>query len=125
MIVFGGFYLGFGKRRNEIIKTNGNATRKVLKVYNKDFLDKNMYVAYALAIVSYTMWCVDKETIAHVGNDYLFWTIPLLMVILQLYSLEIEGNSYGDPVEVILSDKKLLITVVIYAIIMGGLLYLI
>ena len=123
MIIYGSFYLGFGKRRNEIIK-NGNKSRKVLQLYNQDFLDKNMYVALALAIVSYTLWCVDPTTVQRIGNDYLFWTIPLLMVILQLYSLNIEGNSHGDPIEVILGDKKLLITAIIYVITMGGILYL-
>ena len=123
MIIFGSFYLGFGKRRNEIIK-NGNKSRKVLQLYNKEFLDKNMYVALALAIVSYTLWCVDPTTVQRIGNDYLFWTIPLLMVILQLYSLNIEGNSHGDPIEVILGDKKLLVTAVIYVLMMGGILYL-
>ncbi len=123
MIIFGSFYLGFGKRRNEIIK-NGDKSRNVLKMYNQDFLDKNMYVALALAIVSYTLWCVDATTINRIGNDYIFWTIPLLMIILQLYSLDIEGNSHGDPIEVILNDKKLLITAVIYVIMMGGILYL-
>ena len=123
MIIFGSFYLGFGKRRNEIIK-NGNKSRKVLQLYNQDFLDKNMYVALALAIVSYTLWCVDPTTVQRIGNDYLFWTIPLLMVILQLYSLNIEGNSHGDPIEVILGDKKLLITAIIYVLVKGGILYL-
>ncbi len=124
MIVFGSFYLGFGKRRNEIIK-NGEKSRKVLKMYNKEFLDKNMYVALALAIVSYTLWCVDASTIQRIGNDYIFWTIPLLMVILQLYSLNIEGNSHGDPIDVILSDKKLIITIILYIFAMGGILYFI
>ena len=123
MIIFGSFYLGFGKRRNEIIK-NGDKSRKVLSLYNKEFLDKNMYVALALAIVSYTLWCVDPITIQRIGNDYIFWTIPLLMIILELYSLDIEGNSYGDPTEVILSDKKLVIAVVIYIIVMVGILYI-
>lgn len=123
MIMFGAFYLGFGKRRNEIIK-NGDKSRKVLSLYNQGFLDKNMYVALALAIVSYTLWCVDPTTIARIGNDNLFWTIPLVMVILQLYSLDIEGNSHGDPIEVILSDKKLIAIFVLYIIVIGGLLYL-
>lgn len=122
MIMFAAFYLGFGKRRNEIIK-NGAKSRKVLSLYNREFLDKNMYVALTLAIVSYTLWCVDPTTVARVGNDYLFWTIPLVIVILQLYSLNIEGNSHGDPIEVILSDKKLIITGILYVIVMGGLLY--
>lgn len=123
MIIFGSFYLGFGKRRNEIIK-NGDKSRKVLALYNKEFLDKNMYVALSLAVVSYTLWCVDTTTISRIGNDYIFWTIPLLMVILQLYSLDIEGNSHGDPIEVILADKKLLVTIVLYIIALGGILYI-
>lgn len=123
MIMFGAFYLGFGKRRNEI-KKNGNKGRAVLEFYNKEFLDKNMYVCLALAIVSYTLWCVDPITISRIGNDYVFWTIPILMVIFLLYSLDIEGNSHGDPIEVVLSDKKLIVTIIVYVIFMGGLLYL-
>ena len=123
MIIFGAFFLGFGKRRNEILK-NGTKSRKSLDLYNKEFLDKNMYVMLGLAVVSYTLWCVDKNTISRVGNDYLFWTIPLVIIILQLYSLNIEGNSYGDPIEVILSDKKLILTGLIYGIIMFILLYM-
>lgn len=123
MIVFGSYYLGFGKRRNEIIK-NGDKSRKVLSMYNKSFLDKNMYVAFSLAIVSYTLWCVDPTTIARIGNDYIFWTIPLLMIILQLYSLNIEENSHGDPIDVILSDKKLLVISIIYLLVMGGIIYI-
>ena len=46
------------------------------------------------------------------------------MIILLLYSLDIEGNSHGDPIEVILNDKKLIIAVIIYAMTIGGILYL-
>lgn len=123
MIIFGSFFLGFGKRRNEIQK-NGEKSRKVLAKYNEQFLDKNMYISLALAVVSYSLWCVDPTTISRIGNDYMFWTIPLVMIILQLYSLDIEGNSHGDPIEVILGDKKLLIVTLIYIIVMGGILYL-
>jgi len=123
MIIFGSFYLGFGKRRNEIIKS-GNSSRKVLKYYNKEFLDKNMYVCLSLAIISYALWCVDPGTVARIGNDYIFWTIPIVMIIFQLYSLDIEGNSYGDPIEIVLNNNKLLFSVLLYVVIMGGVLYL-
>lgn len=124
MVIFGSFYMGFGKRRNEIIK-NGSNSRKVLQFYNKDFLDKNMYVAATLAIVSYSLWCVDPLTAVRINTNYLFWTIPIVMVIFQLYSLNIEGNSHGDPIDVIISDKPLLITILLYAIIMILLIYII
>lgn len=124
MVIFGSFYIGFGKRRNEIIK-NGSNSRKVLEFYNKEFLDKNMYVAVTLAIVSYSLWCVDPLTSARINNNYLFWTIPVVMVIFQLYSLNIEGNSHGDPIDVITSDKSLLITILFYIITMVLLIYVI
>lgn len=124
MVIFGAFYLGFGKRRNEIIK-NGTKSRKVLEIYNKEFLDKNMYVSLALAIVSYSLWCVDQTTITRIGNDNLFWTIPLLMIIFQKYSLIIEGDSQGDPIEVVLSDKVLIGFIILYIIIMLCFLYII
>jgi len=123
MIIFGSFYLGFGKRRNEIVK-NGKDSRKVLQFYTKEFLDKNMYVALTLAIVSYSLWCMDPVTIARTGTNLLVWTIPVIMVIFQLYSLNIEGDSHGDPIEVILSDKILLSLITFYLIIMVLLLYI-
>ena len=124
MIIFGAFFLGFGKRRNEILK-NGTKSRKSLDYYNHSFLDKNMYVMLGLAVLSDTLWCVDKDTISRIGNDYLFWTIPLVIIILQIYSLNIEGNSHGDPIDVFFSDKKLIVMSIIYVAIMSGILYLV
>lgn len=123
MVTFGSFFLAYGKRRNEIIK-NGTKARSVLKYYNKDFLDKNMYVALTLAIASYSLWTIDKSTIQRVGNENLFWTIPLVMIIFQQYSLSIEGNSDGDPTEVLLSNKGLLFTTFIYLLSLVVILYI-
>ena len=123
MIIFGGFYLGFCKRRNEIIQI-GNRSRSVLNDYNKEFLDKNMYVADTLTIVAYTLWSVDSTAVIKTGNDYRFWTIPIVMLILQLYSFNVEKNSFGDPIDVLFSDKKLFILTIIYIIVMILILYI-
>lgn len=124
MVIFGAFFLGFGKRRNEIIK-NGKKSRSVLALYNKEFLDKNLYVSLVLSVVSYSLWCVDTSTINRIGNDYLFWTIPIIMVVFQLYSLDIEGDSHGDPIEVILSNKILIAVIVLYMLTLFIILYVI
>lgn len=124
MIMFGSFYLGFGKRRNEIIK-NGSSSRKVLNTYNKDFLDKNMYNCLSLSIVCYSMWATDASVIGRIGNNYLIWTIPIVMIIFMLYSLEIENDSLGDPVDVIMKNKAIVGMVGVYGIIMFLILYVI
>ena len=63
------FYLGLGKRRNELEKHGGESTRKVLEAYNKNFLDKNMYMCLSLAIVFYSLWCTDPNTISLYNNN--------------------------------------------------------
>ena len=106
------FYLGLGKRRNEIDKS-GSKTRKVLKYYNKEFLDKNMYMCLSMAIIFYSLWATDLKMVRN-NNNLLIWTIPLVIIICMKYSMDIEGNSDADPVEVILKDKVI--------IFLGGLL---
>lgn len=124
MIIFGASFLGFGKRRNEIIK-NGVQSRSVLEKYNKNFLDKNMYVSLGLTITAYLLWCTSTTNISNPGYPYLFWTVPILLIIVQLYSLDIERDSHGDPVDVITSDKLLLSLILLYAIIMVIIIYII
>ena len=111
------FYLALGKRRNELIA--GTNTRDVLKFYNKDFLDKNMYMFLTLMIVFYSMWCVDSSNIIKFGNNLIF-TVPILMLIAMKYSLNIEGDSDGDPVEVLLSDRILMLLALIFIIAVGA-----
>ncbi len=116
------FYLSLGKRRNEIMKS-GSKTREVLKYYNKDFLDKNMYVCFALSIVFYSLWTVDSINVIKTNNKLIF-TVPLVILILMKYSMNIEAKSLGDPVEVVLNDKLLLSIILVYGFIVMGIIYL-
>lgn len=122
-VIAGSFYMGFGKRRNEI-KKQGDTSREVLRRYNKEFLDKNMYVCLTLSIVFYALWCVDANTIARMGNNLMAWTVPIVMIILMKYSLNVEGDSFGDPVDVLFKDKVLMFMVVLYAIIVFSIMYI-
>lgn len=117
------FYLGLGKRRNEL-ETQGSKSRKVLKFYNHEFLDKNMYMCLGLTIVFYSLWCVDSTTIARYSNSNVVWTVPLVMLICMKYSLDVEGNSDGDPVSVLLKDKILMAMVFLYVMIVLLIIYL-
>ena len=116
------FYLGLGKRRNEL-KTEGSKSRKVLKYYNHDFLDKNMYMCLGLTIVFYSLWCVDPTTIERYPQNNLVWTVPLVMIICMKYSLNVEGESDGDPVSVLLKDKVLIALTLLYIIIVLLIIY--
>jgi len=109
------FYLGIGKRRNEL-KFEGINARKVLKYYNYKLLNKIMYACLLLTIVFYFLWSLDAPTMIHLGRGNIVWTTPLVLAISTKYSLNIEGISDGDPVNVIYHDKVLILMVVVYII---------
>ncbi len=115
------FYLGLGKRRGELAD---GSTRQVLQYYSNTFLSQNMYMCLGLAVVFYALWTVDNLTVARVGSESLIWTVPLLILICLKYSLAVENGSEGDPVEVLLGDRVLILLGLIFGIMVFGIIYL-
>ena len=107
-VIAGAFYFALGKRRNELKKNGSGKTRKVLKAYSEAFLDKNMYMCLGLMNMFYALWSMDADTIAHYNTEYLILTVPIVLLITMKYSMNIEGESDGDPVEVLVHDKVLI-----------------
>ena len=124
VIIAVSFYLGLGKRRNELLR-QGDDSRKVIKKYSFAFLDRNMYVFMALIIVFYSLWTLDEKTVFAYHGSRLIWTVPVVIIIFMKYSLAIEGNSDGDPVEILLHDKVLIGLCTLYLALMFVLLYVI
>ncbi|MDO5138384.1 MAG: decaprenyl-phosphate phosphoribosyltransferase [Oscillospiraceae bacterium] len=117
------FMLALGKRRNEILR-GGTETRSVLKHYSESFLDKSMYMCLGLTNTFYALWSMDSQTASHYHNDFLVFTVPIIMLITLKYMMDIESDSDGDPVEVLLHDKLLLVLCTTYLFAMFCILYL-
>ena len=116
------FYLGLGKRRNEL-KRQSDSARTVLKFYSYEFLDKMMYMFMAIALVFYSLWCADPLTVSATSHSGIVWTVPVIILILMRYSYIVEGDSDGDPAEVVLHDVPLIILGAFYAVLITLLLY--
>lgn len=113
-------YLGLGKRHGEI-KTGSSHTRSVNKYYTKEFLDKNMFVCLTLSIVFYSLWAIE----ASASYKHLFWTLPLVILIMMLYSFNVEKpGAEGDPASVLFNDKILLGLVFVYVLLIVGIIYI-
>lgn len=115
------FYFSLGKRRNELNRTDG-AARKVLKAYPIHFLDKSMNMCMTLALTFYALWSMDEKTVAAYG-PHLVLTVPIALLVIMKYSLNVEGNSDGDPVEVLIHDKVLLILCTVFLMAVFLILY--
>lgn len=119
-VITASFYMGLGKRRNELGKSGNQInTRKVLKYYNYAFLDKNMYMCLGLTNAFYALWVIGTQ------KEVMIWTVPIVMVLGMKYSLNIERDSDGDPVEVILQDKVLWLLGILYSALVIGAIYLV
>lgn len=120
-VTFIAFYLGLGKRRNELQQL-GKESRSVLQYYSKEFLDKNMYMFLGLTIMCYACWCENVNS--YRGNGKMLLTVPIVVLICMRYSMDVESNkSDGDPMNVILQDKVLFILALFYIIIIIVILY--
>ena len=118
------FYMGLGKRRGELVKQK--ETRKVLKSYSQGFLEKGMNMCLTLTIAFYALWAGESGKPSSGGDVLsggLLWTVPLVMLICLKYSLDLEGDSDGDPVEVVLRDKVLCALALLLAVVIFILIY--
>lgn len=119
-ILSASFYMALGKRNNELKKLKNSETRNVLKYYPKEFLDKNMYVFLSLTIVFYSLWATMG-----VNNQWFRYSVVFVILIFMKYSMNIEGDSLGDPIEVLLHDKVLIALAFIYCLFCFAILYLV
>lgn len=109
-------YLSFGKRRNELRNLGSADTRKVLAAYPLSFLNQAMLMCLTLSNVFYALWSIEGE-----GRIF---TVPIVLVTTLKYNLTVEGNSDGDPVEVLLHDRMLVMLCAAYAAVILLELYL-
>ena len=101
------------------LRRQSDTARPVLRYYNDAFLSRNMSSCLTLAVVFYSLWSVDEAN----AGTHLVWTVPLVLCLCLKYSLTVEGNSDGDPVEVIYGDKVLLVLIALFAAVTTALLY--
>ena len=107
VVILGSFYLGFGKRRNELLGS-GEKTRKVLKEYTPSYLSNMMNICMGMALVFFSLWCKEKDDM--MGGNKFVLLVPLMIIICFRYNYLLEcTDSSGDPMEVILKDKFILI----------------
>ena len=121
-VLTGSYYMALGKRRNELSDIGASA-RPVLGLYTRAFLDRSMYMFLTLTVVFYALWSVDDQTVARYLHGYTVCSVPVVILWVLHYSLNIEKNGQGDPVEVILHDRKLLGLGAAYIALMFCLIY--
>ena len=103
--LFLALFLAFCKRRAEmdLLGEDASLHRKNLGAYTPEFLTQATTTLAGCAIITYTMYTVDDQTVAKFGTDRLVWTVPFVVFGLFRYLLLVERQEGGgSPTRVLL-----------------------
>lgn len=115
-------FLGFSKRRTELLVLQEDARhhRQILQHYSLEFIDNMLSIVTASTLLSYSLY-----TIIESKNRYLMVTILFVLYGIFRYQYILYNKNQGDsPEEVVLSDKPLLINIVLWVVASMVILYL-
>ena len=112
-------FLGFSKRRHELILLEDNATghRKVLEHYSPYFLDQMISVVTASTLICYALYTMSKDTIEKLGTSKLIYTIPFVLYgIFRYLYLVHQKEKGGSPTEIVFTDKPMIVNIILWVI---------
>lgn len=119
-------FLGFSKRRHELVLLEGGATdhRSTLREYSPYFLDQMISVVTASTVVAYAIYTASAEVQEKLGTDKLYLTIPFVLFgIFRYLYLVHQREEGGNPTQLLLSDRPLQAGVVLWILTASLLLY--
>lgn len=119
-------FLGFGKRRHELLLLEGTASahRKSLTHYSPYLLDQLIGVSTASVVVVYMLYTFSAEVSEKLGTENLYLTIPFVIYGIFRYLYLIHRKEQGgSPTHVMFTDKPILITVLLWFIAAVAILY--
>ena len=108
-------FLGFGKRRHEIVSLAENARshRQILSQYSVPFLDQLMAIVLAGLTICYAIYSITSPTALQ--HPALVITLPNVMygIFRYLYLIHIE-NKGGSPETILLEDRPMQINLLLW-----------
>lgn len=106
---FGSLFVAAGKRYGELLRVQSGLigrTRPVLEHYSATYLRFVWTLSAAAVCLTYAQWALQRF-----GSQQLWTTlsiIPFLMALLR-YAVNVDRGEGGEPEEVILKDRQLLV----------------
>lgn len=115
-------FLGFSKRRNELVILAGDADRhrKILDEYSLEFIDNMLSIVTASTVMAYSLYTFSSN-----NNYNMMLTIPFVLYGIFRYQYIIyKKKEGGSPEETVLSDIPLIINILLWVISSTVILYL-
>lgn len=116
--LFVSLFLGFAKRRGEILlnqETAPSTERKVLFHYRIEFIDQMLTIAAAGTVISYALYTVAPRTLELFGTDKMIYTTLFVIYGIFRYLFLIHTtNSTDNPTNAVTADFPILATGIVW-----------
>ena len=119
-------FLGFSKRRHELLllREEAGAHRRVLGEYDPHFLDMMIGVVTAATVMCYALYTVSEETVRKFHTRGLLLTLPFVLYgIFRYLYLVYHKDLGGDPTQVLLHDRPLIVNLALWVLTTAVILY--
>lgn len=123
---FGALFLAVSKRRREVVNAGGHAggQRSVLQLYTADLLEVMLTVSAATTLMAYALYTIWPATVAKFGTESLLLTVPFVAYGVFRYLYLVRASELSeDPSQVLLSDRPIQVTVVLFLAAVTWVLY--
>ncbi len=120
-------FLGFTKRRHELVSLDGIADshRSILSEYNTSFLDQMISVVTTSTVVFYILYTVAPETVNKFHTTKMLYTVVFVVYGIFRYLYLVHKKELGgNPTITLITDIPLMLSVVLWIIFSGVIIYL-
>ncbi|MDZ4763923.1 MAG: decaprenyl-phosphate phosphoribosyltransferase [Chloroflexota bacterium] len=120
-------FLIVGKRRQELLemKDKAGSVRASLEQYNLVLLDDMLRFVMMGTFITYLLYTIERPSILLAGNNLTLLTVPFVLYGLfrYLYLIHVKGEG-SAPDEVLLRDRPLQLTILLWGLTFVVILYL-
>jgi decaprenyl-phosphate phosphoribosyltransferase len=121
---FGSLFMAAGKRYAEksLVQEAGVATRPVLAGYTTTYLRFVWTLSAGVLVTTYSLWAFTLRQTS-LSEWSVVSIIPFVMALLR-YAVDVDNGAAGEPEEIVLRDRMLLILGGVWAACLMGAVYL-
>jgi decaprenyl-phosphate phosphoribosyltransferase len=113
-----------GKRRGDIARQNDvGQARKSLAGYNLAYLDGVLAALTGSTFVVFLLFCASDYAVARYGANVLITSVPVAAGLMRYLQLIIVYGDGDSPSDLVMRDKGLLASVLVFVAIFGVLIY--
>ncbi|MBI3961539.1 MAG: decaprenyl-phosphate phosphoribosyltransferase [Deinococcus sp.] len=121
-------FLALSKRRHELtlLESGAGSHRPILEEYSVALLDQMISVVTSSTVVAYALYTLSPRTVEEFGSNKLVYTVPFVLygIFRYLYLIH-QRDGGGNPEQLLLSDRPLLVSVLLWVVTAAILVYVV